>query len=66
MAMTLRLSDEQVAALRETAAREGRSMHETIVIAIDEYVSRRTKKRDALIAQILLEDREVLDRLGSV
>ena len=66
MAMTLRLTDEQAAALRETAEREGRSMHETVVIAIDEYVTRRTKKRDALIADILDEDREALDRLGSV
>jgi predicted transcriptional regulator len=66
MAMTLRLTDEQAAALRATAEREGRSIHETVVIAIDEYVSKRTKKRDALIAQIIDEDREALDRLGSV
>jgi len=66
MAMTLRLTDEQAAALRATAEREGRSIHETVVIAIDEYVSKRTKRRDALIAQIIDEDREALDRLGSV
>ncbi|MFT4287792.1 CopG family transcriptional regulator [Nocardioides sp.] len=66
MAMTLRLSDEQASALRATAEREGRSMHETVVIAIDEYVSKRERNRDALIARILDEDRDVLDRLGSV
>lgn len=66
MAMTLRLTDEQAAALRATAEREGRSIHETVVIAIEEYVSKRTKKRDALIARIMVEDREALDRLGSV
>lgn len=64
--MTLRLSDDQAAALRAAAEREGRSMHETVVIAIDEYVSKREKRRDALIAKIVEEDREVLDRLGSV
>jgi predicted transcriptional regulator len=66
MAMTLRLSDEQAAALRATAEREGRSIHETVVIAIEEYVSKRTKKRDALIERIMVQDREALDRLGSV
>lgn len=64
--MTLRLTDEQAVALRETAEREGRSMHETAVIAIGEYVSRRAKKREALITKIMEEDRELLDRLGSV
>lgn len=66
MAMTLRLTDEQAAALRETAEREGRSMHETVLIAIQEYVTKRDQKRDALIGRIMEEDREVLDRLGSV
>ncbi len=66
MAMTLRLTDEQTAALRATADREGRSMQETVVRAIDEYVAKRGEKRDALIKRILEEDREALDRLGSV
>jgi predicted transcriptional regulator len=66
MAMTLRLSDEQAAALRATAEREGRSIHETVVVAINEYVTKRDHKRDELIKQILEEDREALDRLGSV
>lgn len=66
MAMTLRLTDEQNAALRATADSEGRSMHETVLIAIEEYVSKRELKRDALIARLVLEDREALDRLGSV
>jgi predicted transcriptional regulator len=66
MAMTLRLTDEQAAALRQTAVREGRSMHETVLIAIQEYVTKRDQRRDALIGRILEEDREALDRLGSV
>lgn len=66
MAMTLRLTDEQAAALRETAEREGRSMHETAVTAIEEYVSRRTKKRDAIIAKVTRERADLMRRLGSV
>ncbi len=66
MAMTLRLTEEQTAALRATAEREGRSMQETVVRAIDEYVAKREQKRDALLKRILDEDREALDRLGSV
>ncbi len=64
--MTLRLTDEQTALLRATAEREGRSMQETVVRAIDEYVAKRGQKRDELIKEILEEDREALDRLGSV
>jgi predicted transcriptional regulator len=66
MAMTLRLTEEQTAALRATAEREGRSMQETVVRAIDEYVAKREQKRDALLKRILEEDREALGRLGSV
>jgi hypothetical protein len=66
MAMTLRLTEAQAAALRATAEREGRSMHETVVRAVEEYVSKRDLRRDALISAIMDEDREVLDRLGSV
>lgn len=66
VAMTLRLTNEQAASLRSTAQREGRSMHETVLLAIEEYVTKRDLKRDALIASIVDEDREALDRLGSV
>ena len=66
MAMTLRLTDEQAAALRATAEREGRSMHETVVIAIDEYTSRRDRKRDEILDRVFVQDAQLLDRLGSV
>ena len=66
MAMTLRLTEEQAAALRRTAEREGRSMHEVAVLAISEYVTKRDRRRDELIAKIMEEDRGALDRLGSV
>jgi hypothetical protein len=64
MAMTLRLTEEQTQALRATAEREGRSMHETAVIAISAYVSRRDRKRDDLIQAIVAENRGLLDRLA--
>jgi predicted transcriptional regulator len=64
MAMTLRLSDEQTARLRETADREGLSMQAAAQKAIAEYTSRRTVRRDAMLAQILTEDAGVLKRLA--
>jgi predicted transcriptional regulator len=66
MAMTLRLSDEDTAALRAAAEREGRSMQEVVRIAVHEYVTRRTERRDAALATIVSEDADLLDRLGSV
>lgn len=40
MAMTLRLSDEQAGALRMRAEREGRSMQQVAVAAIEDYLLR--------------------------
>jgi predicted transcriptional regulator len=40
MAMTLRLSEAQTAALRRRAEREGRSMHELALAALDDYLLR--------------------------
>jgi predicted transcriptional regulator len=65
MAMTLRLSEEQTARLRETADREGLSMQAAAQKAIEEYTSRRTAQRDAMLAQILTEDAGVLERLAN-
>jgi len=61
--MTLRLTPEEAEALRETARREHRSMQEVARIAIDEYVSRRARRRDAHLAAIVREDAELLRRL---
>ena len=66
MPMTLRLSPAETEALRETARREHRSMQEVARIAIDEYVTRRRRRRDALLASIVQEDAELLRRLGSM
>lgn len=64
MAMTLRMTDEQAARLRETAEREGLSMHAVAIKAIDRYVDQRTTRRDALLADIVAEDAGVLQRLA--
>ena len=40
MAMTLRLTDGQAAALRARAEREGRSMQQVAVSALDDYLLR--------------------------
>jgi hypothetical protein len=64
MAMTLRLSEQQTALLREAAARDGLSMQAAALKAVDDYINRRTARRDALLAQILTEDAEVLRRLA--
>ena len=51
MAVTLRLTDEQTAALRARAEREGRSMQQVAVAALDDYLMR-------------AEDDELTDRLA--
>jgi hypothetical protein len=50
MAMTLRLSDEQTETLRARAEKEGRSMQQVALDALDEYLLR-------------AEDDELTDRL---
>jgi predicted transcriptional regulator len=62
--MTLRLTEDQTARLREAAAREGLSMQAAAVKAVEEYVNRRGARRAALLAQILDEDAGVLTRLA--
>jgi predicted transcriptional regulator len=64
MAMTLRLTDDELAALRESAEREHRSMQEVAREAIRAYTSQRTRRRDDLLSQIVSEDANLLDRLG--
>ena len=64
VAMTLRLSAEQTDKLRATAEREGVSMQTVALRAIDEYVNRRTQRRDAIIEQIFTEDAGLFDRLA--
>jgi predicted transcriptional regulator len=51
MAMTLRLNDEQAEALRRRAEKEGRSMQQVALAALDDYLLR-------------VEDDELTDRLA--
>jgi predicted transcriptional regulator len=64
--MTLRLTPEETAALRETAHREGRSMQAVAREAIAAYVSSRVRLRDDHLARIVAEDADLLRRLGTM
>jgi predicted transcriptional regulator len=63
--MTLRLTPAETEALREMAQREGRSMQEVARAAINEYVTRRTARRDEHLATTIVEDADLLRRLGT-
>jgi predicted transcriptional regulator len=63
--MTLRLSVEEAAALRETARREGRSMQQVARTAIAQYAAQHARRRDDHLASIVAQDAALLRRLGS-
>ena len=62
--MTLRLSEQETAALRAKAEQEGRSMQEVAREAIAQYVADRPERLRAAIAKIATEDAELLERLS--
>jgi plasmid stability protein len=66
MAMTLRLSDDQTMALRAQAAREGRSMQEVALSAVDAYLTSHGKRAllDAVLDSELTRYADALERLG--
>jgi predicted transcriptional regulator len=66
MAMTLRLDDDDLAALRDQADREGRSMHDVIRQAVADYLDRagRRSRIDRIIDDEVPRYRRALDRLG--
>jgi predicted transcriptional regulator len=66
MAMTLRLSDEQTEALRRRADREGRSMQQVALAALEEYLLRAEddERTDRLTEQGAQRYAELLRRLG--
>jgi predicted transcriptional regulator len=66
MAMTLRLTDDQTMALRAQAAREGRSMQEVALEAVEEYLEKHTKRTliDRVLDSELLKYAEAIERLG--
>jgi predicted transcriptional regulator len=64
MAMNLRLSDEEAAALRRKAEEEGRSMQDIARAAIRQYTTDRPARLRAAIERIRTEDAELIDRLA--
>lgn len=66
MPMTLRLTPAETEALRETARRERLSMQAVARAAIDEYVTRRSRRVDEHLASIVREDAEILRRLAEM
>lgn len=64
--MTLRLTAEQTRALREAAADDAVSMHEAVVRAVEDYLSRRTRLREDLLSTIVQRDRDALERLAEL
>ena len=64
MAMNLRLTESEAAALRRKAAEEGRSMQEVARTAIAEYTSDRSSRLRGAIERVRVEDAELLDRLA--
>jgi hypothetical protein len=65
MAMTLRLTDEETALLRQQAEREGRSMHEVVRLAIQERIARQdhTERVREAARRVVGRHQEILDRL---
>jgi len=66
MAMTLRLTDDEAAALRQRAKREGRSMQDVARTAVREYIDRTSRREllDAVLDEELPRYAEALRRLG--
>jgi hypothetical protein len=64
MAMNLRLTPEQSAALRAAAEQDGISMQEAALAAVNAYISRRPQRLTDAIARVAEEDAELLDRLS--
>ena len=66
MAMTLRLTDEERAALRRRAEREGRSMQEVAREAIRSHIERTSRREllDEVLDEQLPRYAEALERLG--
>lgn len=64
MAMTLRLTDAETAALRAFAEREGRSMQDVAREAVRVYVSERSRRLSEIVDRIVVEDAELLRRLA--
>lgn len=64
--MTFRTSDDLAAALRKRSAQEGRSQHDIVVAAVEEYLERHGKRDliDRVLDEQLPRYAEALARLG--
>jgi hypothetical protein len=64
--LTVRLDDELAADAEALARAEGKSLNETVKLALSEAVERRRKdpKFKARLKQIIEQDRELLERLA--
>lgn len=64
--LTLRLDDDTAADAEALARAEGKSLNETVNIALAEAVERRRRdpKFKARVRKIIEEDRELLERLA--
>ena len=64
--MTLRLSDEQTEALRRRAEKEGRSMQQIVIAAVEEYLARNAADEEVhrLGVEAVRRWKPVLDRLA--
>jgi predicted transcriptional regulator len=65
MAMTLRLTGEETAALRRTAEQEHRSMQEVARDAIVGYTCRHAQRRAELPEEIMAEHAGAFERLAN-
>ena len=66
MAMTLRLTDQETQALREYAARQGRSMQDVAREAVRDHIERSSRREllDRVLDDELPRYAEALRRLG--
>ena len=64
MAMTLRLTDEDDAALTAAAEREHTSKHELVLRALRAYTSGRQQRLEAATSRVMARDAGLLDRLS--
>jgi len=64
--LTVRLDDELAANAEALARAEGKSLNETVKLALSEAVERRRKDPNfkARVRQIIDQDRELLERLA--
>jgi len=64
--MTLRLTDEQDAKLAEMATKLGCSKHQAVLRAIEAFDSKaaRQKELKKILDEVLVRDKELLDRLA--